>query len=204
MPLFHAETTTSISEMATTPVGAPLTPEKWLWTVISPLPSKPSVDLQRFFAFCDGNITSDHLMHRADIILEAIFPTSPLGLARNADFQGKLWIEQRRMEALKLYYRTLEAICKSELQISNVTNLTRLLTNERFHRSMLACSSELVLAAHKMVTLLFPSVLERIGITAFDLSRVTETLVRHEESLPKELRRHLNCLEEQLLENMVW
>ncbi|CAL1400005.1 unnamed protein product [Linum trigynum] len=48
--------------------------------------------------------------------------------------------------------------------------------------------------------MLFPAVLERTGITAFDLSKVIEGFVRHEDSLPRELRRHLNSLEERLLE----
>ncbi|RZC71263.1 hypothetical protein C5167_034445 [Papaver somniferum] len=48
---------------------------------------------------------------------------------------------------------------------------------------MLACSAELVLATHKTVTMLFPAVLERTGITVFDLSKVIEIFIRHEESL---------------------
>jgi retinoblastoma-like protein 1 len=114
-----------------------------------------------------------------------------------------IWAEQRRLEALKFYYRVLATMCRAEAQILG-NNLTPLLTNERFHRCMLACSAELVLATHKTVTMLFPAVLERTGITAFDLSKVIESFIRHEESLPRELRRHLNSLEERLLESLVW
>ncbi|KAF5940527.1 hypothetical protein HYC85_021694 [Camellia sinensis] len=69
---------------------------------------------------------------------------------------------------------------------------------------MLACSVELVLATHKTATMLFPAVLERTGITAFDLSKIIGSFIRHEKSLPRELKRHLNSLEERLLESMVW
>ena len=51
---------------------------------------------------------------------------------------------------------------------------------------------------------MFPVVLENTGLTAFDLSKIIENFVRHEETLPRELKRHLNFLEEQLLESMVW
>lgn len=115
-----------------------------------------------------------------------------------------IWAEQRRMEALKLYYRVLEAMCRAECRTLQGSNLTPLLNNERFHRCMLACSAELVLATHKTVTMLFPAVLERTGITAFDLSKVIESFVRHEETLPRELKQHLNSLEERLLESMAW
>ncbi|KAF2286542.1 hypothetical protein GH714_017592 [Hevea brasiliensis] len=197
------------SKMAATPVSAAMTTAKWLRTVISPLPPKPSVQLERFLASCDRDVGND-VIRRAKIILEAIFPSSSLGERcvtgnlQSTNLMDNIWAEQRRLEALKLYYRVLEAMCTAEAQIFHATNLTSLLTNERFHRCMLACSAELVLATHNTVTMLFPAVLERTGITAFDLSKVIESFIRHEESLPRELRRHLNSLEERLLESMVW
>ncbi|PWA14709.1 retinoblastoma-related protein [Artemisia annua] len=186
------------------PVSTALTTVKWLITIISPLQSKPSVELERFLSSCDKDVTAD-VVKRARIILEAIFPNSGLGdrsVMTNMQMDN-VWAEQRRLEALKLYYKVLQAMC-TESQILHGNNLTSLLTNERFHRCMLACSAELVLATHKTVTMLFPAVLERTGITAFDLSKVIECFNRHEESLPRELRRHLNSLEERLLEKMVW
>ncbi|KAJ4720414.1 Retinoblastoma-related protein [Melia azedarach] len=197
------------SKMAATPVSTAMTTAKWLRTVICPLPSKPSAELERFLKSCDKDVTVD-VIRRAHIILEAIFPSSSrgersvAGSLQSANLMDNIWAEQRRLEALKLYYRVLEAMCMAEAQVLHATNLTSLLTNERFHRCMLACSAELVLATHKTVTMLFPAVLERTGITAFDLSKVIESFIRHEESLPRELRRHLNSLEERLLESMVW
>ncbi|WCJ39170.1 Retinoblastoma-related protein [Euphorbia peplus] len=197
------------SKMAATPVSTAMTTAKWLRTVISPLPSKPSPQLERFLTSCDRDVTND-VIRRAQIILEAIFPSSGLGEhcvtgnLQNTNLMENIWAEQRRLEALKLYYRVLEAMCTAEAQVLHANNLTSLLTNERFHRCMLSCSAELVLATHKTVTMLFPAVLERTGITAFDLSKVIESFIRHEDSLPRELRRHLNSLEERLLESMVW
>ncbi|KAF5177194.1 Retinoblastoma-associated protein [Thalictrum thalictroides] len=193
---------------APTPVSTAMTTAKWLRTFISPLPSKPSAEMEHILLSCDKAVLND-VIHRAHIILEAIFPSSNLGqkcVARslqNKNLKDSIWAEQRRMEALKLYYRVMEAMCKEEARRLHANNLT-LLSNERFHRCMLACSAELVLATHKTVTLMFPMVLARTGITAFDLSKVIESFIRHEESLPRELRRHLNSLEERLLESMVW
>ncbi|GKV39649.1 hypothetical protein SLEP1_g47391 [Rubroshorea leprosula] len=199
----------SNSRMAATPISTAMAMAKWLRTFISPLPSEPSAELRRFLSSCDKDVTND-VTRRAQIILAAIFPSSALSehcVARSlqgTNLMDNLWAEQRRLEALKLYYRVLEAMCMAEAQILHATNLTSLLTNERFHRCMLACSAELVLATHKTVTMLFLAVLERTGITAFDLSKVIESFIRHEVSLPRELRRHLNSLEERLLESMVW
>ncbi|XP_031486924.1 retinoblastoma-related protein-like [Nymphaea colorata] len=198
----------SSSKMAPTPVSISMTTAKWLWTVIGPLPPKPSPELQHFLSSCDRDLTED-VMHRANIILEAIFPSSIpgerciAGSLQTATQMDSIWAEQRT-ETLKSYYRVLVTMCRAESQTLHSKNLTSLLTNDRFHRCMLACSAELVLATHKTVTMMFPAVLERTGITAFDLSKVIESFVRHEETLPRELKRHLNTLEERLLESLAW
>ncbi|KAG8048109.1 hypothetical protein GUJ93_ZPchr0008g13043 [Zizania palustris] len=191
-----------------TPVSTAMTTAKWLRSTISPLPSRPSGELLRFFLACDKDVTDD-ITRRAGIILGAIFTNSSFGericaSVRNTNRNDAIWTEQRKMEALKLYYRVLESMCRAESQILSGNNLTSLLSNERFHRCMIACSAELVLATHKTVTMMFPAVLEKTGITSFDLSKVIESFVRHEDTLPRELKRHLNSLEERLLESMAW
>ncbi|XP_066331028.1 LOW QUALITY PROTEIN: retinoblastoma-related protein 3-like [Miscanthus floridulus] len=190
------------------PVSTAMTTAKWLRSTVSSLPSKPSGELLRFFSACDKDLTDD-IAHRAGIILGAIFTSNSFGERictnmRSANRMDAIWTEQRKMEALKLYYRVLESMCRAESQILSGNNLTSLLSNERFHRCMIACSAELVLATHKTVTMMFPAVLEKTGITAFDLSKVIEGFVRHEDTLPRELKRHLNSLEERLLESMAW
>nr|XP_010908926.1 retinoblastoma-related protein [Elaeis guineensis] len=192
-----------------TPVSTAMTTAKWLRNIISPLPSRPSTELLRFFSSCDRDVTTD-VTRRASIILGAIFPTTSFGERcisgnlQSVNRMDSIWAEQRKVEAMKLYYRVLETMCRAESHILNGNNLTSLLSNDRFHRCMLACSAELVLATHKTVTMMFPAVLEKTGITAFDLSKVIESFVRHEETLPRELKRHLNSLEERLLESMAW
>ncbi|KAL0007243.1 hypothetical protein SO802_008745 [Lithocarpus litseifolius] len=78
---------------------------------------------------------------------------------QSANLMDSIWVEQQKFEAIKLYYRVLDAICRAEAQ-----------------------------TLHAM--------LERTGIAAFNLSKVIESFIRHEESHPRELRRHLNSLEE--------
>ncbi|XP_024532966.1 retinoblastoma-related protein isoform X1 [Selaginella moellendorffii] len=188
-----------------TPVSVTMTTAKWLRTVIAPLPSEPSTELLEYLRSCDRDITEE-VTHRAKVILEAIFPIySPGSWKATLHSSGSLeWAVQRRSEASKLYYRVLTALCHAESLRLQSKNLTSVLTSEKFHRCMLACSGELVLATHKTVILSFPAVLGPTGITAFDMSKVIESFVRHEETLPRELKRHLNSIEERLLESMAW
>jgi len=48
------------------------------------------------------------------------------------------------------------------------------------------------------VTLQFPAVLERLGLPAFDLCKLVGPFVRHEPTLPRELKRHLFSIEERV------
>ncbi|CAM6084448.1 unnamed protein product [Calypogeia fissa] len=189
-----------------TPVSVTMSTVKWLRTYISPLAPEPSSELQQFLVACDRDITAE-VTFRAKVLFEAIFSNDEASKSRASQGTALLdraWVEQRRLESTKLYYRVLTAMCRAESQRLANKNLTALLTNERFHRCMIACSAELVFYTHKTVTMTFPAVLEPTGITAFDLSKVIESFVRHEETLPRELKRHLNSMEQQILESMAW
>ncbi len=48
------------------------------------------------------------------------------------------------------------------------------------------------------VTLQFPAVLERLSLPAFDLCKLVGPFVRHEPTLPRELKRHLFSIEERV------
>jgi retinoblastoma-like protein 1 len=191
-----------------TPVSVSMATAKWLRTVIAPLPAEPSIELLNFFKSCDTDITND-VIYRAHLLLECAFSVEA---AKNSVTAGandissltSAWALHRRIEALKLYYRVLCEMCKAEAERLQSDNLSSLLTNERFHRCMLACCAEIVLATHKTISMAFPAVLEPMGITAFDLSKMIESFVRHEETLPRELKRHLNSIEERFLEMLAW
>lgn len=196
--------------MTPTPVKRVRVTANWIQTVISPLPLKPSAELEQVLLLHNNRNIIDELISRANIVVTALFPTSRLEQRliteslQNTNFMENLWSEQRRTEALKLYYGVLESICKSEAEKSNTRDLIGLLTNERFHRCMLACCAELVSTAHTGISTLIPVVFEITGITPFDLSKVIESVIMYEQTLPRELKRHLNSLEEQMLESRVW
>ncbi|KAJ9132913.1 hypothetical protein P3X46_033732 [Hevea brasiliensis] len=198
----------STSKMTRSPVKVAEITGSWLRTVIAPLPSKPSAKLEQMLVV-HGQSIVDEVIRRANILVTALFPTSRfdqrfISTLYRINLIESSWSEQRRSQALKLYYIVLEAVCESEAQKLNTNDLSGLLANERFHRCLLACSAELVSAMQTGISMLLPLIFERTGITAFDLSKVIGTFITHEQSLPRELRRHLNSLEEQLLESRVW
>ncbi|CAL1387170.1 unnamed protein product [Linum trigynum] len=180
-------------------VKAVMKAANWLRNVVCRLSREPSAKLMQ-------SSVGFPIVKNALVMLEALFPSNAMGeegvcgSLQSTSTVDNIWIEQRRQEVLKIYYKVLDAMCTAY-----GTNLTSLLTKERFHRCMLVCSAELVLAARKPATmLLFPTILEQSDITAFELVEVLQCFLRHEESMPCELRMHLESLKERLLESTVW
>ncbi|GAQ86653.1 retinoblastoma-related protein [Klebsormidium nitens] len=153
------------------------------------------------------------IIARAERVLTSIFPTSA-GSGADAGEGGDVlsvgsvldgqWARVRRAESGKLYWRVLGAILAGEARVGRGGAAGALLGQDTFHRCLLALCSELVLASHKSTLMAFPAVLKPARVTAFDLIKVIEALVRAEESLPRELKRHLNSIEEKILESLAW
>lgn len=188
-----------------TPVTETMSPVEWVRAHIAPLPSEPTPELQTFFGSCNKDITSA-VISRAQVLLEKIFSIdrarkSEEGRGTTLQLRDVRWVEKRRLEATKLYYRVLSAMCRAEGFGSK--RLTAVLPIESFHLSMIACSAELVLYTHKTDTR-FSTVLETIGISAFDFRRAFLLFLAYEEGLPKELLTHLESMEGQILESLAW
>lgn len=53
------------------------------------------------------------------------------------------------MQAIKLYYHSLENILVSEERVHGHSNFSGLLTSTKFHKGLMACSLEVVVASYK-------------------------------------------------------
>ena len=55
-------------------------------------------------------------------------------------------------QGIKLYYRVLENMLKAEEARTGKRNFTALLNNKTFHKCLLACAFEMVIASYRMVS----------------------------------------------------
>lgn len=177
----------------------------WLRTVLSPLPPEPPEELRQYFQTCDRDLT-DEVERRAHTILECIFQKF---FPEEGD---SAWVQGQKQEVMKLYHRLLLAMVRSEVQRLKSRNVTWFLTCERFNRCLLACCAELVLTCHKdrdeaaqqQSNLTFPAIVEPTGLMPYDMAKVIAHVVRHEDTLPAELKRHLQACEERVLDCLAW
>ncbi|XP_077643176.1 retinoblastoma-like protein 1 isoform X3 [Lonchura striata] len=102
-----------------------------------------------------------------------------------------------------LYYKILETIMVQETRRLQGKDLTALLEQDLFHRSLLACCLEIVLFAYSSPRT-FPWIIEVLDLRPFYFYKVIEVLIRSEEGLSRDMVKHLNSIEEQILENLAW
>ncbi|NWI05019.1 RBL1 protein, partial [Tichodroma muraria] len=102
-----------------------------------------------------------------------------------------------------LYYKILETIMVQETRRLHGKDLTALLEQDLFHRSLLACCLEIVLFAYSSPRT-FPWIIEVLDLRPFYFYKVIEVLIRSEEGLSRDMVKHLNSIEEQILESLAW
>uniref|UniRef100_A0A7M4F8D2 RB transcriptional corepressor like 1 n=1 Tax=Crocodylus porosus TaxID=8502 RepID=A0A7M4F8D2_CROPO len=78
-----------------------------------------------------------------------------------------------------------------------------LLEQDIFHHSLMACCLEIVLFAYSSPRT-FPWIIEVLDLRPFYFYKVIEVLIRSEEGLSRDMVKHLNSIEEQILESLAW
>ncbi|XP_062847615.1 retinoblastoma-like protein 2 isoform X2 [Trichomycterus rosablanca] len=102
-----------------------------------------------------------------------------------------------------LYYKTLEGIIDQEKRRLGDSDLSCILEQDMFHRSLIACCLEIVMFSYHPPGE-FQRVLQIFDIPPYHFYKVIEVLVRAEEGLVREVVKHLNHVEEQVLESLAW
>lgn len=103
-----------------------------------------------------------------------------------------------------LYYKVLENVMTNEKKrLPPKTDLSSLLEKDEFHKTLFACCLEIVLFSYNSQRT-FPWILEVFDFCSYDFYKVIEPVIRAEEGLSRDVVKHLNHVEEQILESKAW
>ncbi|XP_037544032.1 retinoblastoma-associated protein [Nematolebias whitei] len=128
---------------------------------------------------------------------------------------------QRFALGVRLYYKVMEAMLKSEEKRLSVQNFSKLLNDATFHTSLLACALEVVMATyeessfkngrysnggsdHAGTDVCFPWILNVFNLAAFDFFKVIESFIKAEPTLSKDIIKHLETCENLIMERIAW
>ncbi|XP_018779359.1 retinoblastoma-like protein 1 isoform X2 [Serinus canaria] len=188
-------------ETAVTPVASATQSVSRLQSMVAGLKNAPSEQLTAIFESC-ARSPLESIMSRVKEIGE----TFCCCYTQSTDEQPGSHIDfavNRLKLAEILYYKILETIMVQETRRLHGKDLTALLEQDVFHRSLLACCLEIVLFAYSSPRT-FPWIIEVLDLRPFYFYKVIEVLIRSEEGLSRDMVKHLNSIEEQILESLAW
>uniref|UniRef100_A0A671MW38 Retinoblastoma-like protein 2 n=1 Tax=Sinocyclocheilus anshuiensis TaxID=1608454 RepID=A0A671MW38_9TELE len=180
-----------------TPVSMAMQSVGRLHTLLTGFKYRPSMRLRDIFRSCvrdPGESIAARLKEMSEIFLQ--------------NYEGTR--EENKNVAVKyfclaeaLYYKSLEVIINQEKKRLGDMDLSRILEQDIFHRSLIVCCLEIIIFSYRPPGE-FPRVLQIFDLPAYHFYKVIEVLVRAEEGLFREAVKHLNHVEEQVLESLAW
>ncbi|XP_062958679.1 retinoblastoma-associated protein isoform X2 [Cynocephalus volans] len=191
-----------------TPVRTVMNTIQQLMMILNSASDQPSENLISYFNNCTVNPKESILKRVKDI--EYIFKEK----FAKAVGQGCVEIGSQRYKlGVRLYYRVMESMLKSEEERLSVQNFSKLLNDNIFHMSLLACALEVVMATYSRSTsqnldsgtdLSFPWILNVLSLKAFDFYKVIESFIKAEANLTREMIKHLERCEHRIMESLAW
>ncbi|XP_077144321.1 retinoblastoma-like protein 2 isoform X1 [Ranitomeya variabilis] len=171
-----------------------------LFAILSGLKAAPSEKLQQMLSACSRNPTqtiTKCLKEMFDVFCEHTL--SQGGESQHCRDIAKKYF--RLAEAL--YYKVVESVVEREKKRLGDVDLSNILEQEIFHKSLMACSLEVIIFSYKPPGT-FPRVLVMFDLAPYHFYKVIELVIKAEDGLCREVVKHLNQIEEQILESMAW
>ncbi|XP_060083368.1 retinoblastoma-associated protein-like [Ylistrum balloti] len=196
-----------------TPIRAALNTVQQLKNILSSSQDEPSAKLQEFYEKCSGQNPAKDIADRV-VQMEEVFIKRFVNLTSS---NQQSVAEQRFTLAKCLYYRVLEAMLQTEKERLSKTDFSTLLKIETLHKSLVACSVEIVLMTYGVSwnpvikalaagdsKFAFPWILEVFEIHPYDFYKVLDSFIKAEPILTKEIVKHLQSIEIKILESFAW
>lgn len=202
-----------------TPVRAAMTSIQQLRGDLTSSGDQPSTNLATYFKNCTVDPTQD-VLKRLETLGQAFSQRFGQAVGPRCVVLG--W--QRFKLGVRLYYKVMEAMLKSEEKRLSVQNFSKLLNDSTFHTSLLACALEVVMATYGESSfktggynhvgggagdpvetdVCFPWILDVVNLAAFDFYKVIESFIKAEPTLSKDIVKHLETCENLIMERIAW
>uniref|UniRef100_A0A673BTJ6 Retinoblastoma 1 n=1 Tax=Sphaeramia orbicularis TaxID=375764 RepID=A0A673BTJ6_9TELE len=170
---------------------------------------QPSTTLATYFKNCTIDPTQG-MLKRLEMLGQTFSQRFSQAVGPRFIIIGK----QRFTLGVRLYYKVMEEMLKSEEKRLSVQNFSKLLNDSTFHTSLLACALEVVMLHDLLIfgqlvetaetDLCFPWILDVFSLAAFDFYKVIESFIKAEPTLSKDIVKHLETCENLIMEKIAW
>ncbi|XP_063311817.1 retinoblastoma-like protein 1 isoform X1 [Pelobates fuscus] len=188
-------------EVVITPVSSATQCVTKLQNMVTGLKNAPSEQLISVFKSCVRN-PMDNILNIVRDIGNSFCQHYTQSTEDQAGSHIDFAINRRKLAEI-LYYNVLETIVDQELRRCHGKDMSVLLEHDILHRSLMACCLEIVLFAYSSPRI-FPWIIEVLKLSPFNFYKVIEVFIRSEDGLSRDMVKHLNSIEEQILESLAW
>ncbi|CAL1609517.1 unnamed protein product [Knipowitschia caucasica] len=188
-------------DLLVTPVSSATQSVTRLQSMVARLRTAPSETLTQMFKSCTRDPTESifaRVKSLGQTFKEHYTNDSEDSAGSHIDFA-----ENRLKLAEILYYKILENVIVQESKRLQGKDMSVLLEQDMFHCSLMACCLEVVLFAYSSQRT-FPWIINIFKLPSFYFFKVIEVFIRAEEGLSRDMVKHLNSIEEQVLESRAW
>lgn len=190
-----------------TPVSTATQSVSRLQHLLSGRKTSPSDTLQEMLTELGGESLVDTVTQRIHDMGE-IFCNNYVQASENHPGSQMDFAKRRLQLGESLYFKTLESIMLSEKKRAenckdHKSNVLGLLEHDLFHRSLFTCCLEIIIFSYNSQRM-FPWIVEIFDLSPYHFYKVIEIIVREEEGLSRDVVKHLNHIEECILESLAW
>ncbi|XP_038662651.1 retinoblastoma-like protein 2 [Scyliorhinus canicula] len=189
------------SNLCVTPISSATQCVSRLHAILTGLKNTPSEKLLQIFRSCSRDPTQS-VLNRVKEMGEIFCHHYTQSTKDHSGFSIDNTTKRLRLAEI-LYYKVLETVIEQEKRRLGEMDLTGILEQDIFHRSLLACCLEIVIFSYKPPGD-YSWIIEIYDLPPYHFYKVIEVLIRAEDGLFREVVKHLNHIEETILENMAW
>ncbi|KAM7401570.1 hypothetical protein PAMP_016876 [Pampus punctatissimus] len=188
-------------DLLVTPVSSATQSVSRLQSMVAGLRTAPSEQLMQIFKSCSRDPT-ESILARVKTLGQTFKEhyTNDSGDTPGSHID---FAENRLKLAEILYYKILENVIVQETKRLHGKDMSVLLEQDIFHCSLMACCLEVVLFSYSSQRT-FPWIISVFKLPPFYFFKVIEVFIRSEEGLSRDMVKHLNLIEEQVLESRAW
>ncbi|XP_028285453.1 retinoblastoma-like protein 1 [Parambassis ranga] len=188
-------------DLLVTPVSSATQSVSRLQSMVARLRTAPSDNLMQLFKSCSRDPT-ESILTRVKTLGQT-FKEHYTNDSEDTPGSHIDFAENRLKLAEILYYKILENVLVQETKRLHGKDMSVLLEQDIFHCSLIACCLEVVLFSYSSQRT-FPWIIGVFKLAPFYFFKVIEVFIRSEEGLSRDMVKHLNSIEEQVLESRAW
>jgi hypothetical protein len=192
-------------QVPATPVSRALEMYNWLSDKVrlKKTPSGLTPGMEEYLGIFENRF-KDEIVNRANTLVEKVLTYEKENASKNANPLSEKKIKDKQSQMANLYLKVLEELLNQEERKTHSPNYVEILSNDEFHKALIACSIETVFFVNNSSSVAFPKLLELCEIQPFEFWRIIGSFAKFDPQIPPPLKSHLHSLELRIIMNLAW